>query len=193
MIITKNILIELGADEESLSWLDQHNFYGLDQNAFTEAVYNESGREDWRIWCVTTLNSARAILLVPHEFFGEFKVEDNFFSTIESAREYARTLEVEHNKQFDYLYSVNSMIPLENGNTLNVPCNIYSEFCEIAPSYSAFDYKTNSYLQFETYTEAREHALQKKQERESSFPKKYYIEQQVKEIGGSVSAWSVVE
>lgn len=185
--------MSLGADEESLNWLDQHNFYGLEANEFTEKVHKESGREDWYYWCNTTLNSARAIMLVPHEFFGDFKVEEEYFSTIELAREYAQTIEAEYNKQFDYLYSVNAMVPQGVDDMSSVPCDIYSETCAVAPSYSALDYTTNSYSAFTSYSEAREYALQKKQERESSSPKRYKIEQQVREIGGTVSSWAIVE
>lgn len=192
MIITKQILIELGADNESLSWLDQHSLYGLDHETFTNEVFNLSGRTDWQEWCKNKFASMQAMLLVPHEFLNVYRVTDKIFTDKISAELYAEQLNTEYNKQYDYLYSINARVIIENNDIANVPCDIYSDRCASARVYEAFDHNTNTYVDFLTYAEARAFALQKKQERETSIEPQFFVEQQVKEIGGTMIAWAKI-
>ena len=164
----------------------------MEAGAFTAAVHSESGREDWYSWCNTTFNSAQAIMMFPHEFFGNYRVVAEQFQTLEAATEKAQELQAEYNKQFDYMYSVNAYITLESNDIEVVPCDIYSTQCTAANTYHALDYETNAYIEFVTYAEARAFALQKKAAREATLAQQFFVEQQVREVGGTAAAWARV-
>lgn len=191
MIVTQQLLIDLQACQDAIDWAVQKQVINSSKDEVIQALWNDR-QSDWYLWAKETLNSAEAIKLVNHEFFGPYRVGSQEFETLELAQQKIQELRNEFNAQYVYLYSVNALITLLNGDVSIYPCDILSETFNIPDTncYEAFDHEIGIYIKFTNYIEARQYALRKKLARELITNQQFFVEQQIREIGGTVSAWT---
>ena len=206
MIITEKLLNDLMACQEGIIWALQKQVIDAQADIFTQALWDDR-QSEWYLWAKEAFVSVVAIKSAPHEFFGMYRVQEqkfdeatqtqqilqHEFDNITQAQQKVAELCDQFNKQFDYLYSVNSLIVLENQDVITISCDIYSEQpTEPGMAYEAFDHITGLYIGFNNYMDARTYAFEKKVERELLTNQQFFVEQQVKEVGGNATAWAII-
>lgn len=206
MIITEKLLNDLMACEEAITWATQKQVIDTEADIVTQALWDDR-QSEWYLWAKEAFASAAAIKSGSHEFFGVYRIQEQKFNeatqtqqllqhefdTIAQAQQKVAELCDQFNKEFDYLYSVNSLIVLENQDVITIPCDIYSEQpTEPGMAYETFDHITGLYIGFNNYTDALAYAMEKKVERELLTNQQFFVEQQVREINGTATAWASI-
>lgn len=191
MIVTEQLLIDMQACQEGIDWVVQNQVINCTTDEFIKALW-DARQSDWYLWAKQTFGTAQFIQQTDHEFFGPYRVCDQEFDTLEQAKQKVQELQQEFNEKYSYLYSVNGHRTAPNGDVTILPCDICMDFAIPCDCYEAFNHETGLYVKFSTYAEARAYALQKKQEREAITNQQFFVEQQVRKIGGTLSAWAKV-
>ncbi len=189
MIVTENLLNKLCACQEGIDWAVQSQAVDKEHTEFIQALWDDR-QSEWYLWAKEAFATVTAITSVDHEYFGPYRVQNEYFDTLEEAQQKVLELCRDYNREHDYLYSVNAHIVTENNDVTICPCDIYSDHAIASGVYEAFNHETGLYIKFSTYAEARAYALQKKAEREAITNQQFFIEQQVREVGGTTAAWA---
>jgi hypothetical protein len=194
MIVTRELLVYLGACQEAMDWFDTQSIHGLSRLAFIRALKDRDCPSYYADWAASKegLFSAAAV-----EFSGtgvrldvwrvrgegiDGTVEYTDLSVIkpliDAQVEPKIAAEADHFHVYaQYLHN--------DGGYISVPCDLDSDTAPEAIHYVSSNMFTGVYEQFDNFPDAKHRCLEIKQQRRDQYASTYHVLQKIEETGSS--------
>ena len=187
MIITEQLLIDLGACQEPVDWCRDNNLYGQNRRDFTRSIKDAgTTRPDFYFkWCAEMLFSAAALKCSnTHCYVDNYRVKNIMgtsldFTTLEEARQYIMDQCIAHHENEKHIFHVQARYRFGEDGYNSEMCCITLDTAPNADYYATFNPTTGQYENFDTYALARARALELKQERKCLTDGMFRLQRQV--------------
>ena len=197
MIVTRDLLVQLGACQEALDWLDAQvpTLYGLRAIPFGTALF-AARKSEWFLWCMAVLQTHRGITAAGAvERFGAIQVATPLgvetVADLATAQATLAQRKAEHLKSIGHVFSVSACVRTPTGDLTITPCDISLATAPAGDYFQAFNHKLGTYMQHPDYPTARAYVLALQSEFVAARAGTYTIQQQIRNPADTaVTAWA---
>jgi hypothetical protein len=185
MIITEQLITNLGACQEAVDWCRVNNLYGQSRGNFIRSLKDAGAPDFYIAWSAEILFSAPALKLAStYTYLDNYRVispldVSDIFTTLEEAQTYQSNQQNAYHASETHIFHVHARdIVGIDGYTAEM-CNIQLDTAPDADYYASFTHETGQYERFDTYEEAQAHALNLKQSRKTLTDQMFRLQRQV--------------
>jgi len=187
MIITEQLLIELGADQELLDWCQNSNLYGKIREDFIQSIKDAGNTVPvyYLTWSETALFSRPAFkILNTYSYTGDYRLDEpggisQTFTTFEEAQVYQSDQQNAYHTTELHVFHVHARHIIGVDGYTATYCDIAVDTAPSADYYASFNHEIGQYVNFDTYQQARDHALNLKHSRKTLTDGMFRLQQQI--------------
>jgi hypothetical protein len=194
MIVTRELLVHLGACQEAINWFDTKNLTGLSRLAFIRALKDSDGPADYAEWAASKqgLFSAEAV-----EFVGtgvrlniwrvcgegfDPLVEYTDLAVIKPLIDAQVDPKIAAESEHFHVYAQQMC---SEGGCLSVPCDLESDTAPEGCHYATFNMFTGVYEDFDSFLDAKRRCSEIKKLRRDQYASTYHVMQKIEEADSS--------
>lgn len=187
MIITEQLLIDLGACPEAVDWCRDNNLCGKDRRDFLRSLKDAGTTipDYYLAWSAEMLFCSDALKCCDmHCYVDNYRVKSIMgtsleFTTAEEARQYIMDQCIAHHENENHIFHVQARYRLGEDGYNSEMCCITLDTAPDADYYATFNHTNGQYENFDTYALARARALELKQERKCLTDGMFRLQRQV--------------
>ena len=187
MIITEQLLIDLGACPEAVSWCRDNNLCGQNRRDFIRSLKDAGDTipDFYLAWAAQALFAAPALKKSnTHSYANKYRAVSHtgdlsVFTTAKAARQHIKDQQTAHHESEKHIFHVHARYKIGEDGYNSEICDITLDTAPNADYYVTFNHTTGQYENFDTYALARARVLELKQERKQLTNGMFRLQRQV--------------
>jgi len=187
MIITEQLLIDLGACPEAIDWFRNNNLSGQNRRDVIRSLKAAGTTipDYYFIWAAEMLFSTGALKHSnTHSYANKYRAVSHMgnsttFTTARAARQHITDQRIAHHESEKHIFHVHARYRIGEDGYNSEMCDITVDTAPVADYYATFNHTTGQYENFDTYALARARALELKQERKQLTDGMFRLQRQI--------------
>lgn len=195
MIVTREILVHLGACQEAMDYLDAQNIWGLSRLAFIRALKEGACPEYYASWAASNdaglFSGAAVDFAKSGTRLNVWRVRGDGFDSLVEYTDLSvikplidAQVDPKIAAESDHFHVYAQQLH-DDGGYISVPCDLELDTAPEGAHYVASNMFTGSYEQFDTFLDAKRRCLEIKKMRRDQHASAYHVLQKIEEPDGN--------
>jgi hypothetical protein len=201
MIVTRELLVHLGACQEAMDWFDTKNLNGLSRLAFIRALKESDSPTDYAAWAASKEGLFSGVAA---EFAGTGERRNVWriigegldplfeYTAVESDTDALTVMKAVIDEQVEAkialdaeYFHVYAQQLSPDGGCISAPCDLESDTAPEGCHYATFNMFTGVYEDFDSFLDAKRRCLEIKKLRRDQYASTYHVMQKIEEADSS--------